>query len=229
MIRSLAFMFVFYGLTVVFVIGAVIAALFGQQPMQAVVRGWVASHRFCARWMLGIRVRVEGIVPEGQFLFAAKHQAMFETLDLLTMLDTPAFVFKKELADIPAWGWIAQKYGGIPVDRSAGAGAMRTLLRRTRAILASERSVVIFPEGTRVRPGHTPPLQAGFVGLYKVFGLPVVPVAIDSGHVWPRDSWIKRPGTVTYRFFEPIPPGLPRGEIEARVHALINDLETGRD
>lgn len=228
-IRTIIFMLAFYGLTVPWVVAALIGAALGRRPMHAVIYAWVRFHRWCARWILGITVRIEGDIPAGQYLFAAKHQAMFETLDFLNLLDTPAPVLKKELTDIPGWGWLAIRYGGIAVDRSGGAKTMRAMLKRTRAILATGRSIVIFPEGTRVSPGERPPLQAGFAGLYKIFDLPVVPIAIDSGHVWPRDSWIKRPGVVTYRFFAPIPTGLPREEIETRVHRLINDLEMGGD
>ncbi len=224
-VRSILFFIVFYGMTIPWVIAALIGALLGERPMHAVIYAWVRFHRQCARVLLGIRVKLEGEVPDGQYLFAAKHQAMFETLDFLNLLDTPAPVLKKELTEIPGWGWLAVQYGGIAVDRSGGAATMRAMLKRTRKVLAHGRSVVIFPEGTRVPPGEQPELQAGFAGLYKMFKLPVVPIAIKSGHVWPKDSWIKYPGTVTYRFFDPIPVGLPREEIEARVHALINTFE----
>ena len=228
-IRTLLFILIFYGLTVPWVMAALIGAALGDVPMHKVIFGWVRFHRWCAHWILGITVRIEGEIPKGQHLFSAKHQAMFETLDLLNLLDAPAPVLKKELTTIPGWGWLATRYGGIAVDRSGGAATMRAMLKRTRAVLADGRSVVIFPEGTRVLPGETPQLQAGFAGLYKVFNLPVVPIAIRSGHVWPRKGWIKYPGVVTYRFFDPIPTGLPREEIKARVHALINSLETEGD
>ena len=228
-LRTLLFMLVFYGLTIPWVVAALIGAAIGERPMHSIIFGWVRFHRWCARWILGIRVELVGEVPQGQFLFAAKHQAMFETLDFLNLLETPAPVLKKELTTIPGWGWLATQYGGIAVDRSGGAGAMRAMLKRTRMLLAHGRSVVIFPEGTRVLPGEMPPLQAGFAGLYKMFDLPVVPIAIKSGHVWPRKGWIKYPGVVTYRFFDPIPTGLPREEIQARVHRLINTLETESD
>jgi 1-acyl-sn-glycerol-3-phosphate acyltransferase len=91
--------------------------------------------------------------------------------------------------------------------------------------VAAGRPILIFPEGTRVLPGEQPPLRAGFAGLYRSLNLPVVPVALDSAKVSPRRSFIKRPGTVTFRFGDPIPPGLPRAEAEARVHAAINALE----
>lgn len=224
-IRTLLFMLAFYGLTIPWVVAALIGAAIGDRPMHSVIYGWVRFHRSCTRWILGIKVQIEGEVPDGQYLFAAKHQAMFETLDFLNLLDTPAPVLKRELTTIPGWGWLATRYGGIAVNRSGGAAAMRAMLKRTRSVLADGRSVVIFPEGTRVLPGETPPLQAGFAGLYKMFDLPVVPIAIKSGHVWPRKGWIKYPGVVTYHFFDPIPTGLPREEIQARVHALINSLE----
>jgi 1-acyl-sn-glycerol-3-phosphate acyltransferase len=226
-IRTAVYLVVFYGITVPYVGAALIGAALGERPMHSVIHAWVAFHGHCARWILGIRTRVEGVIPEEQVFFAAKHQAMFETLDLLNRLDTPVPVLKKELTDIPAWGWLAHRYGGISVDRKGGAKTLRAMLKRTRAMVATGRSIMIFPEGTRVRPGDTPPLQSGFAGLYKLVGLPVVPVAVESGHVWPRDGWIKRPGTVTYRFFEPIPAGLDREEIERRVHDAINSLERG--
>lgn len=224
-LRTLAFTIVFYGATVPFVAAALVGAALGKRPMHWVIRQWVRFHRFCTRWIVGIRIRIEGAIPPNQALFAAKHQAMFETLELLLMLDTPAVVLKRELTRIPGWGWLAGQYGGISVDRTGGAAAMRAMLRETREVLASGRSVVIYPEGTRVPPGATPPLRAGFAGLYRALGLPVVPVAIDSGRLWPRKGFVKRPGVVTFRFAEPIPPGLPRAEIEARVHAAINALE----
>ena len=94
-----------------------------------------------------------------------------------------------------------------------------------KAAKADGRPVVIFPEGTRTAPGTTPELRPGFAGLYRALGLPVVPIALDSGRLWPRRGFVKQPGIVTMRFGEAIPPGLPRHEIEARVHAAINALE----
>ena len=88
---------------------------------------------------------------------------------------------------------------------------------------AEGRPVVIFPEGTRVAPGEAPPLQPGFAGLYRALGLPVVPVAHDSGKLWSR-RFVKRPGTIHFKIGEVIPPGLKREEIETRVRDAINVL-----
>jgi 1-acyl-sn-glycerol-3-phosphate acyltransferase len=168
--------------------------------------------------------RVEGEIPIGPTLFAAKHESMYETLEVLALLDAPAVVVKRELANIPGWGWVARQHGVIPVDREGSASALRTMVRAGRKAAADGRSVVIFPEGTRVEPGEEPPLRAGFAGLYRGLGLPVVPVAIDSGRLYPRRGLLKRPGVIRFRFGTPIPPGLPRDQAEAAVHAGINAL-----
>jgi len=208
----------------VLIVGTVpISALFGQRAVIAHSSVWTRFHRRALR-IAGIRVRYEGQRPAGPALYACKHQAMLETLELQHVLDGPAMVLKEELARIPVWGWAARKYGAIVVDREASASAMRGMLREAEAAKAKGRSILIFPEGTRVRPGEHPELKPGFAGLYRMLKLPTVPIACDSGHVVLRDGGL-RPGIVTFRYGETIPPGLPRAEIEARVHAAINALD----
>lgn len=223
--RGLLFALIFYPVTVVAVLAAFPVALAGTRAVRAHARGWALFHRWCARLLLGISARVEGPVPRGAVLIAGKHQAMFETIEMLVLLDSPAVVLKRELADIPLWGWVARRYGVIPVDRKGGAGALRRMLRAAEAARDEGRPIVIFPEGTRVPPGARPPLQSGFAGLYKALGLTTVPVALDSGRLWPRRGLARRPGRVTFRFQPAVPPGLPRREAEARVHDAINALE----
>lgn len=224
-VRSALFALAFYPATAAAVLLAGAVLPFSRRAFVAVVRGWARLHRWCAAALLGIRSSVEGTLPDGPVLVAAKHQSMFETLELVAILGTPAPILKRELADIPGFGWAARRYGVIPVDRKAGAAALRRMMAAARQATGQGRQILIFPEGTRVAPGHRPPLRSGFAGLYRALGLPVVPVALDSGRLWPRHRFVKRPGIVTIRFGEPIPAGLPREEIEARVHAAINVLE----
>jgi 1-acyl-sn-glycerol-3-phosphate acyltransferase len=223
-LRALLFDVVFYLGSVPFVLLVPLAALFGRRAVRGYADAWGYFHRWCAEALLGIRRRYEGERPTGQVLYAAKHQSMFEALDLQLELHSPATVMKRELARIPLWGSAARCYGVIVVDRKASATALRRMMRDAKAARATGRSVLIFPEGTRVMPGDQPPLQSGFAGLYKMLNLPVVPIAIDSGKVWPRNG-SRRPGAITFRFCSPIPPGLPRAEVEARVHAAINELD----
>lgn len=224
-LRSILFAVVFYGWTVPAAVLALPIGLLGTNAIRGWCHAWLRFHRLCARYILGISSRIEGMPPKGAVLVAVKHQSMYETMEIALMLDVPAVVLKRELADLPFWGWAVRRYGVIPVDRAAGAKALRRMVRAGDEAIAEGRPIVIFPEGTRVAPGARPPLQPGFAGLYRALKLPVVPVAVDSGRLAPRQGFVKRPGIVTFRFGETIPPGLGRSEVEAAVHEAINALE----
>jgi 1-acyl-sn-glycerol-3-phosphate acyltransferase len=221
--RSLLYAVLFYPATLLWVMAGLVASLFGQRPTLAVVLSWVEVGHWLARHVLGIRIRVEGEVPLGPHLIAVKHESMFETIEMVRLTTLPVIVIKKELADLPLFGLMTRRYGVIPVERSAGAKALRTLVAEGRHALATGRPVIIYPEGTRVRVGEAPPLKSGFAALYRTLGLPVVPVAVNSGRLWGR-GLVHRPGIVTFRVGETIPPGLAREGIEAQVHAAINAL-----
>jgi 1-acyl-sn-glycerol-3-phosphate acyltransferase len=222
-LRSWLFRLVFYAGSVPIVLVVPIVALFGQRAMVPYAHLWSAYHRWAARALLGVRTRFEGEMPAGPVLYAAKHEAMYETVELQPLLRGPAVVLKRELWNIPFWGWATRVYGAIPVDRDASAAALRQLVRDAKVAREAGRSVIVYPEGTRVPHGEAPPLRSGFAGLYKALGYPVVPIALDSGRLGLRAGTVT-PGEVTMRLGAPIPPGLPRREIEARVHAAINAL-----
>ena len=223
LLRSAVYALVFYPATFLFVIVCFVASLFGSGPMRSAVHAWTDFHHWFVR-LLGTRVEVSGTVPDGSVLIAVKHQSMFETLEMMRIARTPVVVLKRELSRLPGFGWATRRYGVIPVDREAGAKALREMLVAGKEASASGRPVLIYPEGTRVRSGTMPPLQAGFAGLYKVLGMPVVPVAVDSGSFWGRNL-PHGSGTVHFLVGEAIPAGLKRDEIAARVHAAINALE----
>jgi len=227
-LRSLAFYLVFYAGSLLIVLLAVIALAAGGRGLRAATHGWAGLHRWCARWLLGISVHLEGKRPDEPVLYALRHESFFEAIDLPNVLDRPVVFAKEELMRIPGWGHAAARYGLIPVARNRGAAGLRAMLAAARGYIDSGRPLAIFPEGTRVPHGQQGKLQAGFAALYKLLGLPVVPVAVNSGPLYHR-RW-KRKGVITMRFGEPIPPGLPREEVEARVQKAINALnETGPD
>ena len=225
-LRSLLYAAIFYPATALFVLACFVAILFGERQMRSTVLGWSRFHHWLAKHLLGIDTRLVGSIPSEPHLIAVKHQSMYETLEMVRLTRSPVIVLKRELSDIPLFGWATRKWGVIPVDREAGAKALREMLAAGKAAISSGRPVMIFPEGTRVRPGEQPPLRAGFAGLYRSLGLPVVPVAVDSGRLWGR-GLVKRSGTVTFKVGEIIPEGLGRGEVERRVHAAINALDLG--
>lgn len=221
LVRSLVYAAIFYSMTILWVIAGVAVSPFGRGPLQTIVLSWVDFHHLLARYLLGIRVRVEGEIPPGCFLIAVKHESMFETLEMVRLSRLPVIVLKKELSDIPLFGLLTRRYGVIAVERSAGASALRALVQEGQEATREGRPVIIYPEGTRVRPGEAPPLKSGFAALYRALGLQVVPVAVDSGRLWGR-GLVHRSGTVTFKIGQTIPAGLQRTEIEARVHAAIN-------
>jgi 1-acyl-sn-glycerol-3-phosphate acyltransferase len=224
LLRSLLYAAIFYPATFLCVLAGLIGSLFSRRFTLGVVMSWAKLHHWLVEHLLQIRVRVEGAIPAGPHLVAVKHQAMLETLEMVPLAHLPVIVIKRELADIPLFGWMTRRYGVIPVERSAGARALRKLVVEGKRALATGRSVIIYPEGTRVRVGETPVLRSGFAALYRTLGLPVVPVATDSGRAWGR-GLVHGPGTVTLKVGETIPSGLKRDEIERRVHAAINSLE----
>ena len=223
-LRSLVYAAIFYPATLLWVLAGIVGSLFGRRYPLAVVLSWVKLHHWLAEDLLGIHVRMEGSIPSGPHLIAVKHQSMLETVEMVRLSNLPVIVIKKELADLPLFGWMTRRYGVIPVERSAGAKALRALVEEGRRALATGRPVIIYPEGTRVRVGETPKLRSGFAALYRALGLPVVPVAVDSGRLWGR-GLVYRSGTVTLKVGETIAPCLKRDEIERRVHAAINALE----
>ena len=221
-LRNIAFYLAFYLGSVFFVLAAVLAT--NRRFLRASCDNWSRWHRRCCTALLGIEVRETGARPVGTALYAIKHESFFEAIEVPSLFDFPAGFAKRELFEIPGWGRAARAYGAIPVARDQGAKALRQMVRDVQPNVAAGRPIVIFPEGTRVPHGQRPVLQAGFAALYKLLGIPVVPVAVDSGPIYQR-RWKTR-GTITLHFGEPIPPGLPRAEVEERVREAINCLNT---
>lgn len=222
--RSLIYAAIFYPMTLFWVLFGTIATPFGRGPTLAIVLSWVEFHHWLVEHVLGIDIKLEGQIPIGAHLFAVKHQSMLETLEMVRLTNLPVIVIKKELADIPLFGWMTRRYGVIPVERSAGAKALKAMVAAGTDAVTAGRPVIIYPEGTRVQVGETPALRSGFAALYRALALPVVPIATDVGRLWGR-GWVHRRGTVTFKVGTTIAPGLGRSEVEARVHQGINALE----
>jgi 1-acyl-sn-glycerol-3-phosphate acyltransferase len=174
----------------------------------------------------GIDWEIRGRLPKSAVLVASKHMSMWDTLALYLALDQPAIVLKRELLRIPFYGWFLAKAAAIPIDRSAGARALRNMSEAARAVLAQARPILIFPEGTRKKPGAAPDYKPGVAGLYGQLGVDCVPVALNSGVYW--TGFLKRPGTIVLEFLEPIPPGMKRDAfmtlLESRIETATSSL-----
>ena len=221
-LRNLAFYLAFYSGSLLITTASLASLPFSVTAFRARVRNWSQWQSWCVTHMLGCEIVHEGAPLDEPVLYAIKHESFFEAIDAPALFNCPSVFAKQELFKIPLWGRAAAAFGLVPVEREAGAKALMKMIRHAKALIADGRPLVIFPEGTRVPHGERRPLQSGFAGLYKMLGLPVVPVAVNSGPIYHRR--LKRSGRITYRFGEPIPPGLPRAEVEERVREAINAL-----
>ncbi len=224
LLRSAVFTLAFYGGSVIIVPLVLLTGWLSPALVFVGPKLWAGWFYWCARWLAGIRLEIDGRIPDGPHLFALKHESAYEAIMTLWWFARPAVVMKAELRKIPIWGAASDRQGSIWVDREGSATMLRAMMKAAQAAMKAGRPVVIFPEGTRVGVGETPPLASGFAGLYKMLRLPVVPIALDSGTVWPK-AFVKYPGIVHMKVGAPIPPGLDRDTIEARVHTAINALQ----
>jgi len=166
-----------------------------------IISGWSMLVVWLAKAILGIRWQVEGRehLPSRPAVILAKHQSAWETMAFQLIFPPQVHVLKRELLWIPFFGWGLALMSPIAIDRSRGVAALRAIARRGRERLEQGFWVVVFPEGTRVRPGERRPYQLGGAWLAAEAGAPVVPVAHNAGLVWPRNAFLKRPGTVVVR------------------------------
>ncbi len=222
-LKSFVFNSLFYAGTGILVIVMGPVLMFPSRYARAVARCW-GYMTYLLLSMIGVSQTVSGDRHlDRQVLYAVKHQSAWETIILSWLLAAPAFVLKRELLRLPIIGWFFLKTGCIPVDRSAGMKSLREMRSAGQDLAKKGRSMLIFPQGTRVTPGKEQPYEIGVFSLYQATGLPVVPVALNSGHVWPRNSWLKYPGTVSVEFLNPIEPGLDRKSFMATLTQRIED------
>jgi 1-acyl-sn-glycerol-3-phosphate acyltransferase len=223
-LRSLAFNVGWYlGSAIIAIVGAPLL-LAPRRWVVAWARLWIAFVLWWLRVTVGISHRVVGRenLPAGPAIIACKHQSSWETMAFTGLFDDIAIVLKRELLFIPVVGWAMARAGNIAVARGNGASALRGLVKQAKAAIAEGQSIVIFPEGTRVAPGEQKPYQVGTAALYRQLGVPVVPMALNSGLFWGRRKFVKRPGTITLEILPPIPPGLSR---EVFMEALRERIE----
>lgn len=227
---SLMFQTLFYGWSLV--MG------FLMLPLLAAPRPWtVAAGRCWTRvtlWLLahtaGLSHQVRGRekIPPGRVLYAFKHQSAWDTLVVNLLVRDPAIVVKRELLVIPLFGWYMRKAGMVGIDRATGASALRKMVAAAREFSEAGRPVVAFPEGTRSAVDAAPRYHSGIFAIYAALGVPVVPVALNSGLFWARREFAKRSGRITVEFLDPIPPGLARRDfmamLEGRIETATREL-----
>jgi 1-acyl-sn-glycerol-3-phosphate acyltransferase len=171
-------------------------------------------------WLAGLGVEIRGTIPTGGVLVASKHFSAWETIALMAVLRHPSMVMKKSLLRLPVNGWYSRKMRMLAIDRAAGASAIRSMAAGAKLVLRERRPIVIFPEGTRRQLHDHPDYKPGVAALYSMMAVSCVPAAHNSGIFW-AGAFLRRPGTITLEFLEPIPPGLTRSEFMATLEHRI--------
>jgi len=195
----------------------------------AVVLFWSRTNLFLLRYVVGIRTRVDGAenIPDGACIIASKHQSDWDIFAILPHTGgRPAFIAKRELMDIPFFGRAARTLETITIDRKRGSEAIPGMLADAKGAISRGCRIVIFPEGTRSPPLTPGRYKLGTMHLYEGLGVPLVPVAVNSGLFWPRNGLVLWPGVARARFLPPIPPGLPGAQMQ---QMMVGQIEAASD
>jgi 1-acyl-sn-glycerol-3-phosphate acyltransferase len=224
-VRSLAFNIFFYVFTAFCSVAAMLLAIAWPSRLHSMARFWSLGWLYAYNRICGVEYEVQGAenVPAGSCIIAMKHQSIWESCAVFAILSRPIFILKSELMWIPIFGWVMKWIGCIAVKRGAGRAALTSMIRGGRQARSRGNQVVIFPEGTRSAPGSQASYKSGVSHLYSALNLPCVPVALNSGFLWPRRRFLRPPGLITVRILPAIPAGQPRQQMFDR---MMLEIET---
>ena len=230
-IRSIIFYILFFVVTAILTFCAVLSLLIppiSQKATLNIAVFWTRINQFLLRFVVGIKTQVTGQenLPEGACIIASKHQSDWDTIALYPELSHPAFTAKKELFKIPLLGTTFRLMDTISIDRKKRGGALKDLIGQGLERVKRGRRIFIFPEGTRKSPLAPPNFRFGTAKLYEATNVPVVPVALNSGLFWGRNSLILWPGKARAKILPPIEAGLAPEEMHARMSAAIEEAST---
>ncbi|MEO0465383.1 MAG: lysophospholipid acyltransferase family protein [Pseudomonadota bacterium] len=223
-VRSLVFFVWMYGLLIVMGLIWLPSLLLPRVVLMTGIHWYAGLVRWGLRVICGVRTEVRGTeyLPAGAYIYAAKHQCMWDVFMPFLILPDPVITMKRELLWYPFFGWYALKTNMIPIDRGGAAKTIKKMLQAAAGRVKDQRQFVIFPEGTRHPPGRTTGyFSAGTSAFYKRLGVPCVPVATNSGLCWPAHGIWRRPGLIVYEILPPIEPGLDRKALMSQLEGAI--------
>ena len=184
---------------------------------------------FCLKVFLSVKIIIKGkenIINDQKFFIAASHQSMFETFYLQTIFNSPVFILKKELLQIPIFGWYLKKIGSISINRNKvskdNLGFFEDI---SKTVKNSDRPLIIFPQGTRLMPNERTPFKKGVTRIYQELNIACQPVAINSGYVWPKKGLKNSHKTITVSILNPINAGMEKENFQKNLESKIyNEL-----
>lgn len=232
-LRSMLFNVLFYAVLICLLVFGLPILAMNRFAVFWLARLWGRASIFLLDKICGTKVEFRGLenIPQGAYIIAPKHQSIWETFALLLHAPDFSYVLKRELTWLPLFGQYLWRAEQIAIDRSKGKSSLNQVVARSKELLANNRQLFIFPEGTRRPVGAPPAYKFGVAQVYTECKAPCLPVALNSGLFWPRRSFLRRPGTIVVEYLEPIQPGLDRqtfinvlqDRIETRTNALVDD------
>ena len=197
--------------------------LFPSQYLRFPTLIWIKGIFFLLEYVCGITHEIRGLknIPDEPVIIISKHQSAFETFALFYYLKNSFFIHKKQLFFIPIFGQYLMKSNMVAIDRRGGTKTMRKILRETKKRLDDGFSIIIFPEGTRKKPGDPPDYKTGFIGIYNEAKRKLLPVALNSGLCWPKHTLVMQKGHIIIDFQPPLSNNLSRNEVLDKVQASI--------
>ncbi len=232
LLRSLLFnIFLYTGIIIVFLLALPSLLM---PPKFTLLFGKFLGHYviFIVKYILNTKIEIRGLnnIPKTEkYFIASAHQSMFETFALQAVIDYPVFILKKELLKIPLFGLYLRKIKSIEIVRDTTTKDNLNFFKKVAEIIKNEnRPLLIFPQGTRVSTNEKIPFKKGVGRIYEALNISCVPIALNSGNVWPKKGIMKYPGKITISLLEPIKPGLNRDEfinsLESKVYAEIRNI-----
>ena len=199
----------------------ILPAIYLRKPVNV----WIIGIFKLLELTCNIIYEIKGVdkIPKKAVIIASKHQSAFETFAFFLHIKNSIFIHKEQLFWIPIFGQYLQKANMISINRSEGTKAMRTILKQAKQRIISGYSIIIFPEGTRKKPGEPPNYKTGIAGIYKETEAEILPVALNSGHCWPKHTFIKKPGKIIIKFLNLIPSKLDRIEMLKKIESVIEE------
>ena len=220
-LRSLLFVIQMYVAIVVIMLAYTPMAIFNRATSLHWIKLYARWVRWTARVMVGLHTEVRGEVPAGAVLIASKHQSILDSIILVSVLPSPRFIMKKQLAWIPVAGWHGLRAGFVPVDRGKRGSAIKKMLADVAAGTTGPGQMIIYPQGTRVAAGVRLPYKKGTAALYAQLDQPCIPVAANVGVFWPRHGIYRKPGVAVVEFLPAIAPGLPADQFMAALETVV--------
>ena len=222
-VRSLIFVINITAAIPVFGIVFLPWALFSRQGAITACKSWTYYMLWCARWMVGIRYEIRGTPPTDEVMIAAKHQSALDIYMIFIGIPAGKYIMKRELIYAPVLGQYAMKLGCVPVDRGKRSQAIRKMVEDVEKGAQAPGQLIIYPQGTRIKPGVKAPYKVGTAVLYEELGQDCVPVATNAGIFWPRRGIMRKPGLAVVEFLPRIEAGLDRDVFMERLEREVEE------